>query len=785
MYFNKIDHPLNFAPTQGLRIENPGQSLFRLCCRDERWEDMSGLVDIQAPPAGQAVEPGPVTCIASGEGGIALIGTKGRDLLCSHAGVPFGVCGNKWLMSFRLMPGMRFFGMGEKNTGFEKTGMRTKFWNTDVWADFHTDQVENGSTDPMYASFPVLLVKHGTHWIGILVASNYPVFMDTGARQVIEGLQDPGVSDNYFYFGAIDGMPDVYLTADTEVQTVVRTLARLCGLPERPPFWALGYQQSRWGYKSLADLEGLDKEFRSQGVPCDGLWLDIDYMDGFRVFSLATEGFDNAEARIGKLNAKGRKIVPILDPGVKRDMEYRIAAEGLEKGLFCLNRQGLPYTGFVWPGASLFPDFAQEGCRAWWAGHTAALCAKGFNAFWVDMNDPSTGSSAIEEMLFNKGRMEHEAFHNVYGRAMTEATRDGLREAYPDKRPFVLSRSGFLGSSRSGALWCGDNVSNYHHLQKGVEMMLSLSLSGMAYNGNDLGGFGGDCSDELFLDWHRANLLFPVYRNHSATGTRLQEPWRFSEATGAAVRQTILIRYSLLPYLYNLMISLSLDGSPVIRPLLWEDDSAECLAIADQFLIGDGLLQAPKLVEGQQERDVYFPQGDWISLGTGTEYHGPVRARIDLLADPLALFLRSGVLVPLVSVEKPVHHSGELDTRDVVFLLYPGSGQKGSAPGAFSYDYHFDSGDGYDYRRNYVPDDLSGQRSGGITTLSGSVTEAGVSIEAHASATISLRFAVLGGPKRLEVNGSECSLARSTIPTPGLDAPVWSSEALVLPESPA
>jgi alpha-glucosidase len=766
MYFHKISHPYNFTPFRQLdnsyRITTAhlGQDTFRIQVQHPSWQDLSGQI-INSPELSQDHPNRFQLIVDSSLGTMVVMDTHtGAEVLRSHQQVPFGVCGSKWLFSFELEDDTRFYGMGEKNVGFEKSGIRTKFWNTDVWADFATDQINNGSTDPMYVSLPVLLMKRQDTWVGMMVPSPAAVFMDTGARQVIEGVKDDSQKKAFFYLGAPEGWADMVLTVGNSAKEVVTRLTTLCGLPAKPPLWALGYHQSRWGYGSLIDAQVLDAQMMRHKIPCDAIWFDIDYMDGYRIFTVKQGVFEHKDEVLEQLHAHGRKLVPILDPGIKVDEHYSVCQEGLSWDLFCHNSQGNPYVGFVWPGASHFPDFSLPEARAWWADHTEKLANQGFDAFWVDMNDPSTGSSEVQEMYFGRGTIHHDTLHNQYALGMAEATWQGLRQAFPEKRPFVLSRSGSLGSSRYGAIWTGDNISNYHHLRKNVEMVLSLSLSGMAFSGNDVGGFGGDTYDELIVDWYRACLLFPFFRNHSADGTRCQEPWRFSETSLEALRTTIQIRYAFLPYLYNLFINLNRTGEPIVRPMVYASNESRFERLDTQFMIGDALLQAPKLVEGLRQRDVVLPSGQWLCLTDGKVHRGNQTIQIDLDEVAVPLFLKEGQLVPLAQWEGDLISTKDIQLQSPTILLFPGNASQGSL------EYAYDAGEGYEPESTIH--------------LHYTIDKGILGVWLSSEARCSCRLAVFGEYSQIHVNGVLFKLSEAKLPIPGMQAKVMMSETIQL-----
>jgi alpha-glucosidase len=440
------------------------------------------------------------------------------------------------------------------------------------------------------------------------------------------------------------------------------------GVTPLPPVWSLGYHQSRWGYGGHDDLLALDARFAEHGIPCSGLWLDLDYMDGYRIFRTSEEMFPHGvQATADALAANGRRIVPILDPGVKFEPGNPIYDEGHEKTLFCLNAEGREFVGLVWPGETVFPDFTLPEARNWWAEHVKEFAGEGFGASWLDMNDPSTGPVDPLDMRFDQGSDPHEAHHNQYALGMQMASREGLLRARPNERPFLLSRSGYTGSSRHSAIWTGDNLSSYFYLKLSIPTSLGMSLSGLPFNGPDVGGFGGDCTEELLLDWTKASFLFPFMRNHSMKGSHDQEPWAYGEKGMSAVRRYIRLRYKMMPYLYNLFVDQEESGDPILRPLLYEFSGEGLEAIDDQFLVGAFVLQAPIVEAKPRSRQVLLPGiepwfdarvGDWVQPGV----HDVKPSRIET-----PLYFRTGAIVPM---QHGTPKTSEVELRDVVFHIF-------------------------------------------------------------------------------------------------------------------
>jgi len=669
---HKIPHPENFAFIERVRdgrvwlgggasegdlaarLEDLGEDVFRLSVAraDERHGPRLASVSFagSAPSTylgelgleGQlSLQPG------AGETGPRLSGTAGGTL---------GFSGPAWMIRLGSEPEDRFFGMGEKWGRLEKSGLKAQFWNTDVWADFPHEAIGRAEIDACYASIPYLVLERGGAFFGILLDTTRRAFIATNPVLSLTG-EDPFGGHHeratkrtagQLYLGATSGPFSAYFLVGPSLRALTKKLQRLVGTTPRPPLWALGHHQSRWGYGERKDLLELDRKFAKHGIPCDGLWLDIDYMEGFRVFTTQEDAFPEAEGRFewGALGERRRRVVPILDPGVKVDPGYPIYDAGLQGGHFCLGPSGRPYIGIVWPGEVHFPDFSQERTREFWAEQVTRLAQKGFDAFWIDMNDPSTGPVEGESMLFDGGQAPHEAFHNEYALGMAVATQNGLVRAHPEERPFVLTRSASIGIARYAAVWTGDNVSSFRHLAAALPTSINLALSGVPFNGPDVPGFGSDATDELAVRFYQAAFLFPFLRNHSVQGSRRQEPWAFSEKTLGLLRHFIRLRYRFLPYLYQLFVRQEQDGEPILGPAFLDETSQpDFHAREDQFTLGR-LLAAP-VVDEARRRKLRLPSGDWYCLRTGEWSPGGrvLEAKVPLAETPL--YVAGGTILPL------------------------------------------------------------------------------------------------------------------------------------------
>lgn len=740
MYTSKLPSPLNYEPAA--LSDGPVQSswyrrdenILALTITDSRWDSHDGFLDFR--PEGREgyrmLEPGQISEQDNGENadvghdpapgifptvdaeGNILISWNGEKLLQTEGFALGGPGKLAWILNFRYTEDYRFYGLGEKNGTLEHSGRQTQFWNVDVMGDYPGEWIDRGHPDPLYISIPYVLIKCGENgWLGVFLDSMYRSFMSLGANPHIELLENLGLEPQFF-IAADNGNPRFHFIAGDNPAAVTRSFQKLLGSHERPPLWSLGHHQSRWGYGSRSDLEDIKEQYAGYKIPNDGLWLDIDYMDGYRVFTFSNEQFPSLRSDIKELQADGQSVVPILDPGVKLDPQYAVYNEGVSQNLFCKNSVGGDYTGYVWPGETVFPDFSLEATRKWWAGHVARLIRLGLRGFWVDMNDPATGSADSSEMRFQDGKMPHDYFHNSYALGMQQATHLGFQNAAPDLRPFILSRSGSPGTSRYAAVWLGDNMSNYHHLAQTLVTGMNLSLSGISYWGADVPGFGGDADGQLMLDWYKAAFLQPFLRNHSCAGTADQEPWQFGPAVRTVVTHYIRLRYRFLPYLYNLFIEHEDWGEPVLVPIWYHfiERFKETGEIGDQFMVGPALMQAPFLLPDERKRSAYLPPGHWVDASTGAWVKGDRRIRIANSEGGTGLFFRENQVIPLLG---RLPKNNRSDLSDIEFHVILRCKSKNSIKG------------------RYVSDDglTRGYRRGNQTSIEYSIMAQGDSLEVY------------------------------------------------------
>ncbi len=585
----------------------------------------------------------------------------------------------------RLAPGERILGAGERTEPLDKRGHRITFWNTDP------PHMHNPATGPMYSSIPFWMTQRpdGRCW---------GLFMDSAGRSDLDaGASDPSLLS----FGVVDGDLTYYVFAGPTPADVLRQYSELTGRMPMPPRWALGYGQARWSYSPEEHVREVAQTLRARNIPCDHLWLDIDYMDGYRVFTWSPTRFPQPKQMLDELAAEGFKVVAIIDPGVKADPTDPTFAEGVERDYFVRMPDGTLFVGSVWPGASVFTDYSRADAREWWGERHRGLLESGLAGIWDDMNEPGltdmftagsapvSGGTLAHDALHHPHRpdgpaLPHARFHNAYGMQMARATREGLERLRPNERAFVLSRSGYAGIQRYAAMWTGDNSSIWDHLPLAVSMCLSIGMSGQPFIGFDSGGFFEAPTGEMLVRFTQLGAFFPFFRNHSCAGTPAQEPWAFGQPFEAYTRAAIELRYQLLPYLYTLFEEAHSTGAPITRPMSYAyPEDATLAGIDDQFLLGKDLLAAPILRANHFQRDVRLPVGAWRDWRSGERYTGFQTVRVDAPIDVAPLFVREGAIIPLGPLMRYV---GELSEEPLTLVCALGPEDGAQAEGALYED---------------------------------------------------------------------------------------------------
>ena len=571
-----------------------------------------------------------------------------------------------------------FYGLGEKAARLDKRRGQFTMWNSD------TPGYGEG-TDPIYQSIPF--------YIGWQSGEAYGIFFDNSYRTHFDFGQS---SQEYAAFSAEGGEMNYYFFWGPSMKKILGRYAELTGHMPMPPMWALGNQQSRWSYYPQSVAEELVHQYREHDLPLDVLYLDIHYMQGYRLFTWDTTRFPSPKEFTDKLKQQGVKVVTIVDPGVKyqppasdagdnkttpnpelapQDKSYYIYNQGVAKDYFLKRKAGGAYVGKVWPGESVYVDYTLEAARRWWGDLHRAYTDNGVAGIWNDMNEPSdfvdqTGKAQMDVVNFDEGEYStHAKNRNVFALLMGRATREGLERLQPDKRPYIITRAGYAGYQRYTTTWTGDNTSTWEAMSLSIPMFQTLGLSGVPFVGTDVGGFIGRADGEMLTRWYQIGFLTPMCRNHMQIDSYDHEPWRFGKYYEDIIRKYLKLRYRLLPFMYTMLEEAGRTGVPLFRPLLLNyQHDANTLNLDDQFMIGDDLLVAPVLKRDITSRMVYLPQGTWIDYWTGKRIAGGAMIRVDAPLETVPMFVRAGAIIPM---GPEMNFVGEKPADPMTFIIYP------------------------------------------------------------------------------------------------------------------
>ncbi|MBS3736587.1 alpha-glucosidase [Candidatus Bipolaricaulota bacterium] len=572
------------------------------------------------------------------------------------------------------------YGLGEKTRYMEKSGAVYEMWNRDT-NGFYTH-----NEDPLYSSLPFYLVRvpetggGGDSFLGIYLhqseRSQFAVKVGENSDRIGLAVKSPSVR--------------LYLFLGGDIKKVIENYTKLTGKPFLPPRWAIGYHHSEYG-KPCDQEEAIDlaDTFREKGIPCDALYFDIQHMEGNRDFTWDREAFPSPEKLTEKLHEMDFHLVNIVDPGIKEEPGYEVYESGIGKDVYVRDEEGDNFSGSVWPGFCVFPDFLRKEVRDWWAEQNRKLLNQGIDGIWNDMNEPaiffgrkqiSRLASTIEEKTSRGGHLDfeykhrlmnvreentkslchkndagkkvsHEKVHNIYALYEAMATEKSFRREKPEERPFILTRAGFSGIQKYAAKWTGDNSSTWEHMKMSIYMALNLGLSGIPFAGADIGGFHGDVEPELLTRWIQLGSVMPFYRNHSSLDTIKQEPWSFGDRYEGINRKYISLRYKLLPFLYTEFFRTSRTGIPVMRPLFMEFPAdKESYTTSDQFMVGNSMLVAPILERNSRKRLLYLPSESgrkisWLDWWTGERLESGYHT-LDTSLDVMPIFVREGKGIP-------------------------------------------------------------------------------------------------------------------------------------------
>ena len=593
----------------------------------------------------------------------------------------------------------KVYGLGETVRGINKRGHIYTGFNTDD--GLHTEDKRS-----LYASQNFFILSSDERKLGVYVDTPGRVTFDIGFSRQDEltiVLED---------FDA-----DLYLVEGDTLGGIVKEFRHIIGRSYIPPRWAFGYGQSRWGYRTADEIREVADEYDKAGIPLDMIYLDIDYMEDFKDFTVSDEKFPDFKEFVDEMKDRGIHLVPIIDAGIKIEEGYDVYEEGVENGYFCKKENGEDLVAAVWPGRVHFPDFLNDEARAWFGDKYKVLLDLGIDGFWNDMNEPaifytedhlkevfdrmdeykdmelniysyfefkdlvaSIGNNESDYRRFYheyKGqKIRHDKVHNLYGFNMTRAAGEAFERLCPDKKVLMFSRSSYIGMHRYGGVWCGDNMSWWSHLLLNVRQMPALNMCGFLYSGADIGGFAADVTEDLLLRWTAFGIFTPLFRNHSAFNTRRQEMYQFESKD--VFKNLVELRYALLPYIYSEFMKAALDYDMLFKPLAFEYDDDRSLEIEDQLLYGESIMIAPVCEQNVTGRYVYLPEDmKMIRFRAYNDYDeeilekGDHYVRADL--NEVLVFIRKGHVLPLA---KPRMRTPDVKSEDLTYLCYeaePGS----------------------------------------------------------------------------------------------------------------
>lgn len=618
-----------------------------------------------------------------------------KEIETAKEPLPFFETDNQGSFTYTLAEDDIVYGLGEQIRGINKRGWQYVSWNYDN-PNHHED------TRSLYGSHNFIIVC-GKVTFGAFF--DYPGKMEFDIVYTRRDTMQIKAAKNDL---------TVYIITGENEKDIVKQFRGIIGRSYIPPLWAFGYGQSRWGYKNEADIREVAAKYKAAGIPLDSIYLDIDYMERYKDFTVDEERFPDLKGLAADMQAEGIHLVPIIDAGVKIEDGYSVYEEGVEKNYFCKNAEGGDFVGAVWPGRVHFPDFLQPEARDWFGKKYAVLTEQGIDGFWNDMNEPAifytedrladtcaeiekltAGNMGIDEYFaftgmvaglngnigdydkfyhnVNGQMVKHSEVHNLYGMNMTRSANEALREICPDKRTLFFSRSSYVGAHRYGGIWQGDNKSWWSHILQSMQQLPALNMAGFLFTGSDTGGFGCDTTEDLMLRWLQYSLFTPLFRNHSADGTREQELYRFSNADAAG--NMIRIRYSLVPYLYSEFLKAALQDEMMFRPLAFDfADDADAKQVDDQLLLGNELMIAPIYKQNAKGRYVYLPEEMMlVRMRSDEDYETEILPKghhyVPAELNELVFFIRNQKAIPFAKAAK---NTAETDWNTVRLLGYSG-----------------------------------------------------------------------------------------------------------------
>ncbi|QPG73740.1 hypothetical protein FOA43_001053 [Brettanomyces nanus] len=577
---------------------------------------------------------------------------------------------------------------------------------------------------PMYGSIPFMVgvkpeASVGIFWVNsadtyVDITKTALSYVDDKAIDPIEGVDFSSVSTHWM---SENGILDVILIAKDTPSEVSSCYGALTGYVELPNIFSLGYHQSRWNYNDEKDVLSVANSFDEHEIPCDAIWLDIDYADGKKYFTWKPDMFPEPERMEAKLNETGKKLVVIVDPHFKTG--YEISDQLMKRGIAIRNSDGKDaYKGHCWPGESVWIDTLNPNSQEYWE----ELFSNGSNLLgystnvhlWNDMNEPSIfngpETSAPKDLL-HYGNWEHRSVHNLFGLTYHEATYRSLVARNPSIRPFVLTRSFFAGSQRTCAMWTGDNIAKWEYLRESIRMCLTMNVAGFPFAGADVGGFFHNPDSELLVRWYQTGIWYPFFRAHSHIDSRRREPYLIEQPYQSYIREALLLRYKLMPLLYTQFRKSYKSGMPILKPLFYDrPENPGTYSIDDEFFL-ENLLVKPIMAQNQTSVSMYLPDDrkyynffNFTETLQGEGYHDGIRAALN----EVPVYLREGSMIP---TKERYRRSAKLMTYDP-YTLYFATDENGNAKGQL----YVDDGESFGYRDNgdYLELEMSVERGSRI-----------------------------------------------------------------------
>ncbi|MFO8017606.1 MAG: glycoside hydrolase family 31 protein [Promethearchaeia archaeon] len=595
-----------------------------------------------------------------------------EKVLCEDLKNSFGACVHQEegiVRSYKkLKKKTHFYGFGEKSGPLDKKGEHL---------------IMHGRDSPYKAKGP--LYQNHPYFIQIRDGIAHGLFLDNISKTTF----DMGNKNSEEYYFDVDtGDLNYYFIYGPTIDDILNRYTELTGRIEMPPKWSIGYHQCRYSYENKEEIKEITSKFREHSIPCDTIWFDIHYMRGYRTFTFDHDRFPDPEAIMKDLKQNGFKPVVIVDPGIKVDEDYQIYQELIKNEYYTPKENGEPSIGLVWPGLTNFPDFTREEVREWWADKHNFYFNLGVEGIWNDMNEPAFSINFLKSKirridhqdmyLDNQGRHTPiEECKNIYALCESMATWKGFKKYMPDKRPFILTRSGFAGIQRYAAIWTGDNWTNWSNITLATRMLVNLNLSAQVFVGSDIGGFAGILKYVLhdkkqFIRWIQSGVFYPFCRVHTCNGSKDQDPFSYGEKAQAISKRYIKLRYKLLPYWYTLFYNAYEEGSPILRPLFYqslEDEQCFEQEFENQFFVGKDMLIIPIGKRRIENKLVYLPEGDWVHYWNLKEYEGGKTHIIPVTLEDIPIFVRKGAII---TMQESVDYIGQKPIETLILKIFLG-----------------------------------------------------------------------------------------------------------------